>query len=340
MSHVIQLSSILQCVRRRVRFVLPALTFLLGMQGAWAACYRYPGTAEKVVNMDMGPVRIPNDLPVGAVIANKVFPIPNSGASEYTFACGQGGTVSGVMLQGAPIQSGSDVYSTSVPGIGIRLTRLINSTLTVTYPHQLQRAANTHFDPSAQFKVELIKTAPVTGNGPLAAGTYTTYSGDGDGVSVLTTMLSGSGTTIVTPSCEVDLGSRNISVQFGKVPQSNFKGVGTTTGDRNFAIKLNCKAGQNAQNTIYLLMDATPDPSNQQGVLSIAQANAAGVATGVGIQVVDNQNVPVKFGDNMLVGPSMEGSYVLPYTARYYQTAAQVTPGRADGTATFTLVYK
>jgi len=75
------------------------------------------------------------------------------------------------------------------------------------------------------------------------------------------------------------------------------------------------------------------------GVLKITQGGS-GTATGVGIQVVDNQGVPVKFGEDTLVGPSKNGDYVLPYTARYYQTGNKVTPGRADGTATFTLDYK
>lgn len=319
MSHGIS-SGAIKRTRRSMWFAVPALVvLLLGAQGAWAACVRYPGTAEKFINMDMGKVMIPNDLPVGAVIMTRSFPIPTMGKSEHIFDCTKGGgTVIGEMLQGAPTPSDATIYSTAVPGVGIRLSRVIEAGWTVTYPHRIVIAPlYGYFEVGTQFRVELIKTAAVTGNGPLASGTYTRYYGDGDGVSMLTTVLSGNGTTIITPSCSVDLGSRNISVQFGKVPQTNFKGQGTTTGDRNFNITLNCKAGHGAQNTIYLRMDATPDPSNVQGVLKITQAGAA-IATGVGIQIVDNQKVPVTFGENALVGPSKEGNYVLSYTARYY----------------------
>ncbi|KQW61452.1 fimbrial protein [Variovorax sp. Root411] len=325
-----------------MRIAVVAAGALLGAQGAWAVCTHYPGTAEKLIIMDMGKVVISNDLPVGAVIARKVFPIPTKGISEYVFDCfqGGGGTLIGEMLQGAPMPSDPTIYSTAVPGVGIRLSRVIDATLTVNYPHRLWRGANyVYFGVGTQFQVELIKTAAATGNGPLASGTYTRYYGDGDGVSMLTTVLSGNGITIVTPSCSVDLGSRNISVQFGRVPQSNFKGRGSTTGDRNFNIKLNCQAGQNMQNSVYLRMDATPDPSNERGVLKITQ-DGTGTATGVGIQVMDNQSLPVKFGEDAPIGPSKDGDYVLPYTARYYQTGDKVTPGRADGTATFTLDYK
>ncbi|EJL78258.1 fimbrial protein [Variovorax sp. Varisp85] len=324
-----------------MRIAVAAAAALLGAQGAWAACTRYPGATEKFITMDMGKVIISNDLPVGAVIARKVFPIPTRGTSEYMFDCTRGGgTLIGEMLLGAPMPSDPTTYSTAVPGIGIRLSRVIDATLTVNYPHRLPRGPfYIYFPLGTQFQVELIKTAAATGNGALASGTYTRYYGDGDGVSMLTTVLSGNGITIAAPSCSVDLGSRNVSVQFGRVPQSNFKGRGSTTGDRNFNIKLSCQAGQNTQNTVYLRMDATQDPSNEQGVLKITQGGS-GTATGVGIQVVDNQGVPVKFGEDTLVGPSKNGDYVLPYTARYYQTGNKVTPGRADGTATFTLDYK
>ena len=320
---------------------LAMLLCVLGSQGASAACKRYPGTAEKFITMDMGNVIIANELPVGAVIASRAFPIPTRGPSEYVFDCTPtGGTIIGVMLQGAPLPGDSTIYSTAVAGVGIRLSRVIDTGLTVTYPHQLTRNnVFGYFALETQFKVELIKTAVVTGNGPLAGGTYTRYYGDGDGVSMLTTVLSGNGTTIVTPSCAVDLGSRNISVQFGKLPQSSFVGKGSTTGDRAFNIRLNCNAGLNAQNTIYLRMDGTLDIAGAPGVLQITQAGTS-AATGVGIQVLDGQSAPVRFGEDALVGPSKDGSYALPYTARYFQTSDKVTPGRADGIATFTLVYK
>lgn len=329
---------------RRLSLALTALSLLCGAQGAWASCVRYPGTLAKSVTMDMGRVLIANDLPVGGTIASREFAIPTRGSAEFVFDCtNRGGTLIGVMLQGSPTESGSSIYSTAVTGVGIRLSRVIDSALTVTYPHRLARGAlSIYFAEGTKFKVELIKTAAVTGNGPLAAGTYTQYYGDGDSVSMLTTVLSGSGTTIITPSCTVDAGSRNIPVNFGKVATSRFNGRTSTAGARDFNIRLNCSAGQNAQNTVQIKMDATADPANVDGVLRLTPA-AAGTNTagGIGIQIVDaSTKAAVKFGDTVDVGPSKDGSYVLPYTARYYQTGNTVTPGQANGTATFTLDYR
>lgn len=328
-----------KAVRRAVRLALPAFVLLLGAQAAQAACTVTPGYIEKTVNMAMGRVVISNDAAVGTMFKSQLFPLPLAGSTNKPWTCA-GGNVKGVMLQGTEVPGYDHVFTTAVPGVGIRLSRYFDEASVTYYPHDRTTVNDfSNFQEASRFQVELFKIANVTGNGPFSQGTYTLYYSPADSKSVLTTFLLGEGITIITSSCSVDLGSRNILVAFGKVPQNNFKGMGTTAGDRNFSIKLNCKAGQNAQNTVMLRMDATADPSNQQGVLRITQAGS-GTAGGVGIQVIDGKQQAVKFGDAVEVGLSKDGSYVLPYTARYYQTGDKVTPGKADGTATFTLDYK
>ncbi|WP_281081626.1 fimbrial protein [Variovorax paradoxus] len=323
--------------------VLPVATlWLAGMQGAWAACVRYPGAYEHVVYMNMGQVYVPDGLAVGGLIKSQNFPLNIRGQAERMFNCRGGGYIYGPILQGSPVAGYYNVYSTNVQGVGIRLSRVDGPSISY-YPHAYptpngigQLVAGTWF------QVELIKTANITGNGSLAGGTYTRYYGDGEPYwSALTTILSGdvNGITIITPSCSVDAGSRNIPVEFGRVSLSNFKGMDSTTGDRRFSIKLQCQANPNLQKWVDLRMDATQDPSNRQGVLRITQ-RGAGTATGVGIQLLGGDAQPVRFGEGMQVGPMKNGSYDVPYTARYYQTAARMRPGRADGTATFTLQYR
>jgi type 1 fimbria pilin len=305
----------------------------------------------------MGTVLIPHELAVGQRIAWKDFPIYTKGRSSKPWNClPYGGTVEGAIMNVGPLVTNisvSKVYATAVDGVGIRLSRVISdgtdgaSSEDTQYPHTRHTPGDFGaFSPSSYFKVELFKTAPVTGNGKIGPeGSYTEYYSlfidtANPRKSVLTTVLGGVGITMVTPSCTVDLGSKNIPVNFGKVPQSDFKGKGTTTGDRKFNIKLNCKPGVHEENKVYLQMDATQDPSNEQGVLKITQAGSL-TATGVGIQVLDDRSgVPVTYGAELAVGPSKDGPYVLPYTARYFQTGDKVTPGRANGTATFTLKYK
>jgi type 1 fimbria pilin len=329
---------------RVLRLVLLLATlWLAGMQGAWAACVRYPGAYEHIVYMNMGNVYVPDGLAVGGTIKTQSFPIWVSGTGDLMFNCRGGGYVYGTVLQGSPIPGFFNVYSTQVQGIGIRLSRVVDGSFLVYYPHTMPTPNGTgQLAAGTSFQVELIKTADSTGSGSLAGGTYTRYYGDGEPYwSALTTILSGdvSGITIITPSCSVDAGSRNIPVEFGRVSLSNFKGMDSTTGDRRFSIKLRCQANPNLQKWVDLRLDATQDPSNRQGVLRITQGGA-GIATGVGIQLLGGDAQPVRFGKGMQVGPMKNGSYDVPYTARYYQTAARIRPGRADGTATFTLEYR
>ncbi|SCX74592.1 fimbrial protein [Variovorax sp. EL159] len=329
--------------RRLARFAVPAAVLWFGAQGAWAAdtgCKMNPNYKEKVIDMVMGTILVPNDAVVGQKLGERDFPLTNSGGSNQPWICATSDTVHGVMLQGQDMNFPGlpKMYSTNVQGIGIRLLRTISSTSKNYYPHDLTGSFGP-FDPAAAFRVEVYKTAATTGSGPLAQGTYTQYYSNSDPRSVLTTFLSANAITIITPSCTVDVGSRNISVQFGKVPQSAFKGKGSTTAERNFNIKLNCKAGVGMANQVYLRMDATKDPGGDDGVLRLTQ-DGQGVATGVGIQVIDDKKVPVKYGEAAFVGPSKDGDYVLPFTARYFQTGNAVTPGRANGTANFTIDYK
>jgi type 1 fimbria pilin len=326
--------------RRSAARALAAIVVLaagFGAQGAWAACKRTV-TSEFVFNLDMGTIVINPDLPVGGVIASKTF---SRLASDTTVArCTNGGTLRYDMLLGTPVAGFSNVYSTDVKGIGIRLRNYIDASQTPYYFPYVQTVSGTRdivIYASSYYEVELIKTDSVTGSGSLNNGQLARSYGD-DGKTISSVFVPANGVTIVTPSCTVDTGSRNIAVQLGKVAKSSFTGIGSTAGARLFNIQLNCSAGSGNNNTVYLRMDATPDPSGQQGVLQVSQT--AGAATGVGIQVLDKASAPVKFGEDALVGASKDGSYILPYTARYYQTAPNVTSGQANGVATFTINYK
>jgi type 1 fimbria pilin len=306
-------------------------------QLAWAGCSRVPDASEKLVNMDMGTVVIDYDLPVGNVIQSQQFPIPIVGSPEKIWDCEQtGGTLRGTMLQGSPVYGYSNVYSTDVSGVGVRLSRRINdingNPTNTYYPHTISLSAgeNAYFVAPSYFQVELVKIAQRTGSGKFARGTYTTYSGD-DGISALTTVLNGIGITIVTPSCK----TQDVQVRLDSFPLNEFKAIGTTTAKRAFSIPIRC---QTSPQNVSLVLDASRDPSNIDGVLRVNSGN--NTATGVGIQVLKRDGTPIKFGQAIPVGPSIDTVYQIPFSARYYQTSKRVTPGRADGEATFTLTYQ
>jgi len=62
------------------------------------------------------------------------------------------------------------------------------------------------------------------------------------------------------------------------------------------------------------------------------------VATGVGVQML-YKNTPVTLGSTIIVGTASSGVYNIPLVGRYYQTQANVTSGKANAMATFTMTY-
>lgn len=300
------------------------------------------------VQMDMAQVVILPSVPVGGLIKDLMVSINQR---DRIAQCTGGGTANGRFTHAAqqvPVQGFSNVYATDVAGVGIRVYR-DSGTIQTYYPHTLTPAASSEVSlAGGTFRVELIKTAAVTGSGSIApAGRFTTYYLDGDGPNrpILVSTFKGSGTTVVNPTCVVQAGSRNIVVDFGALPASSFTGVGSRTINRDFDIRLDCQGSNLAQfqSRIGIRLDATQDPSNLPGVLPLTATTDA--AAGIGIEMVQRNGSAEKqlrFAENIDLGLSVAGSssLSLPLRARYVQTrAGRVMPGRADGTATFTIQY-
>ncbi|WP_355659713.1 fimbrial protein [Halomonas salifodinae] len=323
-----------------------ALAWLLpGM--VQAACHVNAGHVAQDITMNMGQVIISPQAQVGEVLAMREFTIHgvnNLGSCDGS----SGGWALGRVLQGQPSALAADIHTTNVPGVGIRLSRRRQGQGLddlVTYPHDHPLLANTTLNlVQGFFRVELIKIAPQTGSGPLSSGTYSTYYLDGSGPSrpMLTSSVLGSGITVVSSSCEVDAGSRNIGVDFGSVSTPQFTGIGSTQASREFSIELNCVGPTLGEDLVVLGFDYLPDPSGAPGVIRID--GGVDAASGVGVQLLDaRSDAPIASGDSVDVG-SLAGAgervLSLPLRARYYQTEANVGGGVTRALATFTIEYR
>lgn len=320
-----------------LRTMFALLVFAAGAGGASAKCTIAPGLATVVFTLNMGTIIIPPDAAIGPIGEPRTF--PRVSTPVKVGKCSNGGSAI-YNMRPAEVAGVTKVYETGVKGVGIQLTFNPGDSSAIVLSDKVRFSGNVdvYMLPSSSYTVQLFKTGPVTGSGPFNSGEIATATFDTDTRPFTSVFIPGNGITVVTPSCTVDAGSKNIVVQLGKVRTNSFSGVGSTAGSRPFDIKLNCSAGVSANNSVFLRMDATPDPSGQQGVLQVAQG--AGAATGVGIQVLDANSTGVRFGEDALVGPSKDGSYVVPFTARYFQTAPTMTAGPANGMATFSLNYK
>ncbi len=145
---------------------------------------------------------------------------------------------------------------------------------------------------------------------------------------------------VPTPaSFDVSLGSVGISGSSGFG-----SGVGSTSQAKDFAINLSCDTAVSGAFKVMMQLDGTPVSGlANQGVLALTNSGASGVASGVGVQVLQGASgTPVSFATPWQVGafPVSASLINVPFSARYYQTAARVTPGSANSSMTYTISYQ
>jgi major type 1 subunit fimbrin (pilin) len=132
----------------------------------------------------------------------------------------------------------------------------------------------------------------------------------------------------------------DVTVNMGSHQQWEFNGVGSaTTPAVSFDIAVNaCPSGLAKIQYQFIPVNAVLDATN--GVLALSDSSTA---TGIGVQLKDDGGNALNYktqytlsGYNTATG----GSYNIPLTAAYYQTASTVTPGSANAVLTFTMTYQ
>lgn len=338
--------------QRTLKIIAACLTMLIAPH-VQATCTIKEGIVAQNIDFGAGRILIQPSLAIGDRIALLTH---NINRVDRYGTCVNNGIMYGAFTRSmTPVSGMKNVYATDVAGVGIRLYREAGK-VSNFYPHTLNsnnppgRVTNLSLN-EGYFQVELIKTATTTGSGPIAsAGPFTTYYADGSGISrpILTSSISGIGITIVTSTCQVDAGSKNIAVNFGSVSSNTFKGLGSKGPERDFTINLICHGGnvtEADQAQISVRIDGTQDSSGQSGVLAITSASDA--ASNIGIELVDlltGSERQVVFGQAITLGRTAinaSSTLSLPMRARYIQTqTGKVGPGAAKGTATFTIEYQ
>ncbi|WP_281163481.1 fimbrial protein [Klebsiella quasipneumoniae] len=278
----------------------------LGTTSSWAVCTRL-SSPTVMLDMVVGRVVVPPDLPVGSVILTRDWTMSAPGGSSYRCTSGTNRFAAKIVSPGAT-DLGNKIYSTNVPGIGMRFSRG-GATVNIVYPDVYSsRVYNTtnYSLEGSRFTLEIIKTAATTGSGTLAAGKYTSYDWESGGNPILETYLSANAITVVSPSCSV-LSGKNMNVDVGAIRRTDLKGVGTTA---TMGALLNEKAG-------------------------------SGMAKGVGIQVLKDGS-PLQFNKKYTVGRlnNQETRYItIPLHARFYQYGPTTSTGEVESHMIFNLTY-
>ena len=132
-------------------------------------------------------------------------------------------------------------------------------------------------------------------------------------------------------TCQVTSDTQNKEVYLGTYPTSAFPTVGSKSASKAFQISLEkCDAGDYS-----LRFDGN----------TVAGTGAA--ATGVGIEITDNNGKPFAIGDGSNINDDVakvtiaaDGKATFNLQARYRSFDSNVTAGLANATSPFTIEYK
>lgn len=174
----------------------------------------------------------------------------------------------------------------------------------------------------------LYQTGPIRKGGTIDAGSLAELK-LADGLMLMNMTMSA--VTVNVLACNIT--TPTVNVQMPSFYRSSFTAVGNTTPATDFKIGANCDSG---------VIPTITFSSQGSGAATdtFAINSGSGAASGLGIQLLYsgapvNQNEAVTMNTTTATGVTE-----FPFSARYIQTASDVTSGNADATITFTLQYK
>ncbi|MGJ3354844.1 fimbrial protein [Providencia sp. Je.9.19] len=133
-------------------------------------------------------------------------------------------------------------------------------------------------------------------------------------------------------SCSIKDGISSYDVTMGDWYDTQFTTIGSTNGLINIPITLTCIPGMNIKAKVTGL---------SEGANNILSLNGSDKATGIGIQILDKNNIPVIFEQDIDIQNKVpNGDYMFNWKARYIKTATNITPGTANATASVNIRYE
>ena len=335
--------------KKTIYRVIALLPLVLFARETWAITCTVNTSS---VTINAGTFTVQRDAAIGSTISGTI-----TGNNNKIVTCNTNyQTLGGVGLRAVtglnsntPSYNGNGVYNTTVSGVGTLIgtaatvgpglcsssgTGYITSTQNWMYAGGCGSPnSNTNFTIYEQNLFQLIKTAS-----PLASGLinmkiaefFPTRTANFNAIPIYLTA------TVNALACSVS--TPNVSVTLPTVNVGSFTGVGNTLGGTPFTIGLQCDANARINATLNFSQDSD---TTDQSVAAVTGKGSAGVASGVGIQLLYG-STPLK-NNTMTLLKTSSGGLELPagaFSARYFQTKSTVQAGTANTTATMTLTYQ
>lgn len=308
---------------------LALLLALLASSAVKADCGQASGASPVHWDaIDLGTIQVQRDTPVGKMIYSRQLSSSQNG-KNYVFC--QPGTA---LISASTPRTASgvlaNVYSTGIPGVGIKMYETKYETSTFDNPARtgtFNGSLGTNIEMGPGVTIEIYKTGPIT-SGAFATGKYFSKK-YGSYESIWGNITGG-----YVQQLACSLNQTTVNVKLGDWMTTSFTGPGAATTPQPVNIGLNCDSGTR----VNVNLQGTAD-TRQPGTLKLTPE--ANVADGVGVQILNQNNQPVTLNSkSLLTTTSTSGNYIINWQARYIQTAATVTSGPANAQATLTITYE
>jgi hypothetical protein len=193
----------------------------LGTTSSWASCTRL-SSPTVMLDMVVGRVVVPPDLPVGSVILTRDWTMSAPGGASYRCTSGTNRFAAKIVSPGAT-DLGNKIYSTNVPGIGMRFSRG-GATVNIVYPDVFSSQVwTTNYSLEGRaLRWRLSKPRQPPAAAPWRREIHLLRLESG-GNPILETYLSANAITVVSPSCSV-LSGKNMNVDVGSIRRTDLKG--------------------------------------------------------------------------------------------------------------------
>ncbi|WP_294738703.1 fimbrial protein [uncultured Pseudomonas sp.] len=333
--------------------------FLLGVMGVSQAAEKAQCTPGTDINLSLPTIKVPADAKVGDAIGLFPFGTPHAMGCTYPNWLIQIAEASSLAVVNSPATGQTyralglvmPVFASNIPGLGFAIAAQDpNTPLRAISDSPIKLHIAPQRKPGTwglKGRLYLVITGQVSGGtlGPRTIARFTVSPADVSGPGFLAVNL---GNAVIAapikPTCSVS--TRTLTLALGAVARRDFKGVGSHAGSVTDNLVINC-AGATEERTTDVLITVTDQtvPTNRSGVLSLSPASKA---TGVGLQLLSGGQLILYGADSAsegnpnqwLAGSIGNGALRIPLTARYIQTRDNITPGSANGVATFTLSYR
>ncbi|RQT68014.1 fimbrial protein [Burkholderia cepacia] len=291
-------------------------------------------------------------VPVGTVIDSRELEVTSANGQTVMVTCRQSGgartVLNGRLTSAEPIYN---TFPTSASGIGVRISfaNNIGPSEGKWWPFGFNTSSEYVSIAKSPLRIEFVKTGPITAQADIT-GEIGGMWVDNNNFQMASYKINGSiKIRPRVPTCSVATKLVNVSMTpADSISSREFSGVGSTSPERDFSIRLNCTGGDPDTSTnAYVTLTDQTNNGNRSNQLSLTKDSTA---KGVKVQILKAGKLLSYGPDSSAAGnpnqwkagniPRGISSFEIPLTARYIQTESSVKGGTANAVATFTMSYQ